>query len=1159
MNKPLQVLVVDKNQKNTEIIARALNTDQYNLHFSSVHNALALKSMLFGQSWDVVIYTHPFSLTGAREMLAIAQELQSALPVIFISSENDNDLAVHLIKAGASDYIYTKHIDRIPLAIERGLRDSARDRQKEMVAMALQESEQRWQFALEGAGDGVWDWNPITGLIVFTERCREMLGYSGTDHFDTFADWDRLLHPDDREQVYEVLYRHLEGLSPLYQCEYRLAAKDGSYKWILARGRVLSRTADGKASRVIGTHSDISARKQAEQELQAVHEQMAATMEELMGSEEKLRRQYTQLREQEQALRESEQLLADIISFLPDPTLVINREGEVLFWNKAMEKLTGVPKEKIIGRSNYEYAIPFYGHRRPILIDLVFMPPSEYHETSQEYGFISHEDNPLAGEGFVPGAYMGNGAYLLGSASRLYDLQGNTIGAIETIRDITERKHHEDALQKWAHIFEHAEWGIGVSSSEDLRLEMANPSLARMHGYFMEEIINQPVLILYPPECHPDIFEQVHQARQKGHHIFETLGLKKDGSVFPVMLDITAVKDADGNIQYMVGNVQDITRRKQKEEALINSEEKHRALINANPDLMFVFSEEGRILDFHVKHIEDLYANPQFFLNKTVTDVLPPDIARLTLEKIRRVKETGQVQIYEYELDLGSKRYFEARLLSYGKDEYLGIVRDNTERKLLENTIAEEAELRKMTLLSIGDGVISTDKNGRIKLLNKVAEHLTGWRQEEAFGRPLEEVFNTVNEFTREKCGNPVRQVLDTGDTVEISDHTILISADGIDIPIEDSAAPIKDESGNINGVVLVFRDFSEKKERQAKIEYLSFHDQLTGLYNRRFYEEELKRLDTQRNLPLTLVMGDINGLKLTNDAFGHLAGDRLLRKVATILRRECRADDIISRVGGDEFLIILPKTESEEAAGIVQRINEALLCEDAGAVPLSISFGWETKRTSSERTADVFKKAEDYMYRRKLSESASMRSKTVQVIFKTLYEKNEREQQHSVRVSQICEALGKALAFKPEDVRELKTVGLMHDIGKIILDDRILDKPGSLSEAEFLDVQRHAETGYRILSSVNEFAQLAEYVLAHHERWDGKGYPKGLQGEEIPLQARIIAVADAFDAMTSDRPYRRALSEEYAAEEIRKNAGTQFDPFVVRVFLEKIHKKDSK
>jgi len=225
---------------------------------------------------------------------------------------------------------------------------------------------------------------------------------------------------------------------------------------------------------------------------------------------------------------------------------------------------------------------------------------------------------------------------------------------------------------------------------------------------------------------------------------------------------------------------------------------------------------------------------------------------------------------------------------------------------------------------------------------------------------------------------------------------------------------------------------------------------------------------------------------------------------------------------------------------------------EKIGSITLSISFGQGTKYTEAESIQDIFKKAEDDMYRHKLYESGSTRSQTIGLIMTTLYEKSHREMHHSKRVSEICIEIAAMMNFDEEATNRIGIAGLMHDIGKIGIDENILNKAEKLNPDEWREMQRHPEIGYRILSSANEFSEMAKYVLEHQEKWDGSGYPKGIKGKEISLEARIISVADAYDAMTSDRPYRKKICDEEAISEIEKNTGTQFDPEIVKIFIEK-------
>ncbi len=360
----------------------------------------------------------------------------------------------------------------------------------------------------------------------------------------------------------------------------------------------------------------------------------------------------------------------------------------------------------------------------------------------------------------------------------------------------------------------------------------------------------------------------------------------------------------------------------------------------------------------------------------------------------------------------------------------------------------------------------------------------------------------------------------------------------------------------NDDSALGVSRDITKEKLHEQKLEHIMTHDSLTGLYNRIYFENQIKKLDKSKYYPLTVLVSDLNGLKLVNDAFGPLAGDKMLKRVAGTLKQSFEKDTLVARLGGDEFAVVLPNTDKTEideiVKKIIKKINRIKVCK----LNVSMSFGWETKTDKNQQIYEVISKAEDSMNKKKLFEIPSTRGKTINTIINTLHEKNKREEQHSHRVSELCEKMGEAMKLSQSDINELKTMGLLHDIGKVAIDERILNKNERLSKDEKYEMKKHPEIGYRILSSVNDMAEMANYVLAHHEKIDGSGYPKGLLGDQIPLQSKIIAIADAYDAMTRARAYRDALSEEYAVKELIKYSGTQFDPGLVKIFISCVLKR---
>ncbi len=354
---------------------------------------------------------------------------------------------------------------------------------------------------------------------------------------------------------------------------------------------------------------------------------------------------------------------------------------------------------------------------------------------------------------------------------------------------------------------------------------------------------------------------------------------------------------------------------------------------------------------------------------------------------------------------------------------------------------------------------------------------------------------------------------------------------------------------------LVILRDITQRKKADEEIRYLSFHDNLTGLYNRAFFEEEITRLDTERQLPLGIIMGDVNGLKLANDAFGYSFGDELLKVVADCIINSCRKEDIISRWGGDEFVVLLPKISENKLQEVCNRIRYNCAKYDKLPINISIALGGATKNDVTKNIHEVLKEVENKMHRNKLLSISSVRNSIMSSLKKTLHEKSFETEEHSERMQKLCNNIGEILNLPSSIIDELMLLAALHDIGKVAISNEVLNKPEKLNVEEEELVKRHTEIGYRIAQFCPEIAHIAEGILTHHERWDGKGYPRGLKEEEIPIQARIVAIVDAYDAMTNQRPYRSPLSKEEAVEELKRNAGTQFDPKLVNVFVKKVLK----
>ena len=707
-----------------------------------------------------------------------------------------------------------------------------------------------------------------------------------------------------------------------------------------------------------------------------------------------------------------------------------------------------------------------------------------------------------------------------------------------------------------------------------------------------------------------------------------------------------------------------------------------KSLFANNGDAIAILDENSYIININEKFTEKFKFKPEEVTGERLDDVLERgkddsvdrNMTRQVLAGKKMEKEGIRYDRY------GNPREFLIKGVPVKVEKEIRgiyvIFEDITDLRKKQRQLQKNRERLQTTLQSIGDGVISTDIEGKVERMNPVAEALTGWSPEEARGEPLTEVFNIVNSHTGEPVENPVNEVLNSGRTVGLANHTMLIARDGSEYQIADSAAPIRDKEGELSGCVLIFRDvteeyrmkeelrkreekyhamidncfemiylhdlqgniievnqavldkmdyssekiedmtvfdlhpsetgtydrdkiieqwkswdvgdrillerkhlradgssipveistgkvkfaddeyliafvrnISQRRRREKELEYLSRCDSLTDLYNRYHMEEKLKSLN-EDELPASLLMIDINGLKTINDTYGHEKGDELLVKTSRLLRKISRKEDVLARWAGDEFVILQPNTELDEARELRRKIENKVR-EIETDIPVSLAIGISCKTETDENIFTSLHEAEDSMDYYKLTSEKSARNKLLSNLLSTLGAKSDETREHAVRMSEYATQLGRRIDLNQDKMNKLTLLATLHDIGKVTISEEILTRPGELNEEEWEIIRDHPRKGYSIASSTDEFSTVAEGILYHHERWDGQGYPQGLSGKEIPLLARIISIVDAFDVMTNGRPYKEPLSEEEALKEIEDCAGTQFDPVLARKFVE--------
>lgn len=783
--------------------------------------------------------------------------------------------------------------------------------------------------------------------------------------------------------------------------------------------------------------------------------------------------------------------------------------------------------------------------------------------------------------------------YLTGVFSAI-DFNGK-ISILGQMMVVTEQKLAEQALReselKYRTILENIVDGYFEVDTKG-KLFFFNDSLCEITGYNKEEMMGKSYLHFTTPTDIEKVFEAYNKVYTSGEpaKVFDWEIIRKDGSRRFVEASVSLIIDGKGKRSGFRGVVRDVTERKRAEEQFRLQKAYFQNLFENSPEGIAMLDDEDRIIDVN-RSFEDLFLfKADEIKGKLINHIIVPDglndeawnLTNTTLlgkvvekETVRKRKDGSlvnvsikgypmeikgrRVGVYGIYIDITQRKKAEEALRSANEEleatieELVATEEELTQRfnelQDSERALRESEEKYRILFHNVNDGIAMIELNdddlpGRIIEVNDVLCSRYGYTREELLAsEPMKLIaaehirrvpfiireFNSLGHVTFEIC---------------------LIAKNGRKVPFE--------VSGHIYNMidkrvgVLVLRDITDRKQSEEKLRYLSLHDSLTGLFNRTYFEQEMDRLEGDRYTPVSIIVCDVDGLKLVNDTMGHHKGDELLKTAASIIRESFRSGDMVARIGGDEFAVLLPRSGREVVERAIQRLRDHLTGHNLQNpdLLLSISIGFATGEYGPVNMGDLFKEADNNMYREKLHRSQSARSAIVQTLMRALEARDFITEGHADRLQELVAAVAQALGLPERNIIDLRLLAQFHDIGKVGIPDRILFKPGPLNPDEIVEMKRHCEIGHRIAQSSPDLVPIAGWILTHHEWWNGQGYPLGRREEEIPLECRILSIADAYDAMTSDRPYRRAMTHGEAVTELEKCAGTQFDPHLVSIFV---------
>ena len=718
-------------------------------------------------------------------------------------------------------------------------------------------------------------------------------------------------------------------------------------------------------------------------------------------------------------------------------------------------------------------------------------------------------------------------------------------------------------------IFEQAPIGIAIVNDKRFELysKLGNLGMNQMIMKILDRSSDELETIDWTEITHPDDlqadldqFSRFQRGEINGYTI-EKRFIRPDGSSVWTNMKISSLRGLPYSHTTHLCLLEDITARKESEESLQESERSKSVLVSNLPGLAYRCDYDR---EWTMRFVSDGcfaltgYTPEMLIDNKEISfnDIIAPKYREILWKQWAQRIALKQPLKSEYEIITADGQhkwvmeFGEGIFNKHGEVVALeGIILDISSKKASERNLRNSLK-RTKAMISDHQAIMMLVEPGSGKIVeaNKAAIDFYGYSKSELLRLTVQDIHILgedevqslhINAYEKGQKYITLPQRMKNG-AIRIVDIY---------------SSPI--DYGNRKLRFSIIVDVTKREEIARENEYLAYHDYLTGLYNRRYYEAEFQRRVDNQDFPVGVFIGDIDGFKEYNDTFGHAEGDKILTEVAKNLRALVGNEGMLARIGGDEFAIILSGKSHLEMRKYLDKLNhdydsahdQTIIIE----APPSISWGYALQRTKDDTLDALEEEAEAFMYNRKFYSHQSLRSKTVDTIMETLFTKSEREKLHSERVGLLSEAIARQMHLPSESIDKIRVAGFLHDIGKIGIDEAILNKAGKLDDNEWEIIKLHPAKSAGILDKTHEYQDITDIVLSHHERYDGNGYPGKLQAEAIPLAARIIAVADTYDALTNDRPYKNAMDKGAAIEELKRSAGTQLDPAIVSVFIEKV------